>query len=652
MNITAAGKVEIVDWKSITIVYILFGILTLLGNVSVIYAYFKLKTLRTLTNKFVASSAVCGVVISVFYVPFYLVFDKLTSSISTLAAPTSSLIAAFSGFGILFNVAAITSERYIAISYSLRYRAILTKKRVYAMIGGVWILPFVLATTPFILPWIIKDPTEVELCFQIYQGFLAVIISVTLLWIFIAYVRITLFRKKHVQFDRIQKKRLQQLLISESHERADSNQRNVTGKTLGRFLDVSCFSRRHSCCRKTHSNSPIDKDFVNPFMSPFDINLNIKETDPNDFLLHQSTLKHLLSPVSVDKEGFHSMNGVANSTIKNNDNSFLNDNIESQYEQTTPDQEIKMHVSVSSASLEPGLTLFSPLKCLNKNKFNNLHQKRSQSSEQFSVDRMIPKHKTIHLLYMKEKSHSDSDLTELLYENRVGEPKHKKNKQSCFANPTTCNDPLIFPKIDQCETLLYEFPGLVENENAYEKSHSSDSRDDVHDNNQSQCDLAANISQKNSLENNPDGPVPNEFYQKHPYKPRLRLSHLDYVSRSCVLSPRSVFLTRNWNKIRDSKRITGRKGSKHVMIQAREFLLEVKNTKMIAIIFLTNALCWMPLIYINFTIALGREDLVSPRLMVASQFLFMINSLLMPYIYALCKRDFKAALKQILMGKR
>ena len=85
-----------------------------------------------------------------------------------------------------------------------------------------------------------------------------------------------------------------------------------------------------------------------------------------------------------------------------------------------------------------------------------------------------------------------------------------------------------------------------------------------------------------------------------------------------------------------------------IMSQAKVFLHEIKHTRVIAVIVLINALCWLPLIFLNFADATGNGHLVTPTLHLASEMVFLLNSLLMPYIYAFCKHDFKKVFAKIL----
>ena len=90
------------------------------------------------------------------------------------------------------------------------------------------------------------------------------------------------------------------------------------------------------------------------------------------------------------------------------------------------------------------------------------------------------------------------------------------------------------------------------------------------------------------------------------------------------------------------------KSRNSIMSQAKVILHEIKHTRVIAVIVLINAFCWLPLIFLNFADATGNRHLVTPVLILASEMAFLLNSLVMPYIYAFCKHDFKRVFAKML----
>ena len=78
----------------------------------------------------------------------------------------------------------------------------------------------------------------------------------------------------------------------------------------------------------------------------------------------------------------------------------------------------------------------------------------------------------------------------------------------------------------------------------------------------------------------------------------------------------------------------------------RSIVNEVKATKLFAIIGLTFALCWLPLIYINLVHdVFGRSELAPCELQYVSAFTVFANSLIDPIIYAFFQSSFRQTVK-------
>ena len=76
---------------------------------------------------------------------------------------------------------------------------------------------------------------------------------------------------------------------------------------------------------------------------------------------------------------------------------------------------------------------------------------------------------------------------------------------------------------------------------------------------------------------------------------------------------------------------------------ARIIIREIKAAKIIALIFIVNCLCWLPIIIINIcdVISPQGQAFISPTFLNISLYFFVLNSLLNPFIYAICKKDFR-----------
>lgn len=89
----------------------------------------------------------------------------------------------------------------------------------------------------------------------------------------------------------------------------------------------------------------------------------------------------------------------------------------------------------------------------------------------------------------------------------------------------------------------------------------------------------------------------------------------------------------------DSGRNFSRKLSYHIAV-------EIKAAKVFALVGLTFAICWLPLIIINIFEFSGNGDKIPSELLAISLFSLVINALVDPLIYSFYKSDFRRALKK------
>ena len=117
------------------------GLAAVIGNAVVLWLFYKNKSLRTISNKFLASLCVAD-----FWAG--LVVDPMNIAIRVFAQPRKdSILLNFidmvwihSTAATVFNLCCVSVNRFIAIRFPLRYQDIITKKRCYAVIIMVWLI--------------------------------------------------------------------------------------------------------------------------------------------------------------------------------------------------------------------------------------------------------------------------------------------------------------------------------------------------------------------------------------------------------------------------------------------------------------------------------------------------------------------------------
>ena len=142
-RLSTAASIVLSVWFSLS------GLAAITGNVVVLWLFYKHKSLRTISNRFLASLSVADVFVGLVIDPVWIVIIcwiqprgqknliMLTKMlwIQTTAATT-------------LNSCCVSIDRFIAIRFPFRYQDILTKRRCYAVIILVW---FISLSLPFLI---------------------------------------------------------------------------------------------------------------------------------------------------------------------------------------------------------------------------------------------------------------------------------------------------------------------------------------------------------------------------------------------------------------------------------------------------------------------------------------------------------------------
>ncbi|EDO39225.1 predicted protein, partial [Nematostella vectensis] len=167
------------------------GLISATFNLMVCLAVYKVKKLRTVTNCFVVSLSMADLLVSVVFVPVYII-DHYAKTI------ISGYLIAFMLLASIFSLAAVTYERYIALTKPFGYRMLMSRRKVSVIIGTAWMLPLVLALLP--LAW----NTNVQSVYhEVYKISLVVVFilipCIVMIWV---YVRLLCVVRHHVHRNR------------------------------------------------------------------------------------------------------------------------------------------------------------------------------------------------------------------------------------------------------------------------------------------------------------------------------------------------------------------------------------------------------------------------------------------------------------------
>ncbi|CAF1329671.1 unnamed protein product [Rotaria sordida] len=122
----------------------LIALITALGNIIVLLAFYCDKNLRTINDYFILNMAIADFLVGSFCIPFYIPFSmtqlwpfgslfcKIWVTIDDVATMTSVL-----------NIVAISINRYWSIAYPISYRKYMKQHFVYLVMGAIWCFSFI-----------------------------------------------------------------------------------------------------------------------------------------------------------------------------------------------------------------------------------------------------------------------------------------------------------------------------------------------------------------------------------------------------------------------------------------------------------------------------------------------------------------------------
>ena len=153
------------------------GLAAVIGNAVVLWLFYKNESLRTISNRFLASLCVADFLAGLVINPVWMVIRCLIQPSSTIALiKLLDMLWIHSTAATVFNLCCVSVDRSIAIRFPLRYQDIVTEKRCYALIIMVWLIslflpfPVIFEDTenlwPFLTVLMVYIPTAlVTLCY-------------------------------------------------------------------------------------------------------------------------------------------------------------------------------------------------------------------------------------------------------------------------------------------------------------------------------------------------------------------------------------------------------------------------------------------------------------------------------------------------------
>ena len=154
---------------------------SVLGNCLVFIAIWRTVSLRSPSMMFICSLAVSDLLVGLIVQPLYIANSLISIRLLKILSP----MVAFAACGVsLGTMAAISSDRYLALHYHMRYTDIMTSSRAIFAIIATWLITFLLSCVVF---W---NPLT-------FMAIIAILISVYLIISAYFYIKIFQIVRRH-----------------------------------------------------------------------------------------------------------------------------------------------------------------------------------------------------------------------------------------------------------------------------------------------------------------------------------------------------------------------------------------------------------------------------------------------------------------------
>ena len=204
------------------------GLAAVIGNAVVLWFFYKNKSLRTISNQFLASLCVADFLAGLVVNPIYIAIRCFAQPRkSSFLLKVINMVWIHSTAATVFNFCCVSVDRFIAICFPLRYQDIITKQRCYAVIIILWLISLFL---PF--SWIlVENATTVE-DFWFSLSFVFFILPITV----VTLCYFAIFKAARKQANRTKREHLQKTNEKNAPVRAMQNYKAI--KNIGFVLGV------------------------------------------------------------------------------------------------------------------------------------------------------------------------------------------------------------------------------------------------------------------------------------------------------------------------------------------------------------------------------------------------------------------------------
>ena len=142
-HLSNAASIVLSVWLSLS------GLAAITGNVVVLWLFYKHESLRTISNRFLASLSIADVLVGFVIDPVWIVIKCwIQPEVHSNLFLTSTMLWIHTTAATTLNSCCVSIDRFIAIRFPFRYQDSLTKRRCFAVIILVW---FISLSLPFLM---------------------------------------------------------------------------------------------------------------------------------------------------------------------------------------------------------------------------------------------------------------------------------------------------------------------------------------------------------------------------------------------------------------------------------------------------------------------------------------------------------------------
>ena len=142
-HLSNAASIVLSVWLSLS------GLAAITGNVVVLWLFYKHESLRTISNRFLASLSIADVLVGLVIDPVWIVIKCwIQPECHSNLFLTSTMLWIHTTAATTLNSCCVSIDRFIAIRFPFRYQDSLTKRRCFAVIILVW---FISLSLPFLM---------------------------------------------------------------------------------------------------------------------------------------------------------------------------------------------------------------------------------------------------------------------------------------------------------------------------------------------------------------------------------------------------------------------------------------------------------------------------------------------------------------------